>query len=87
MSFIQAIEESTGKKAEMNKMPIQDGDVPKTWADTGDLYQMIDFRPSTPIGDSCGRLAVARNRVSSKSNAQCEAEVGRLVGRFGRRQR
>ena len=32
-------------------MPIQDGDVPKTWADTEDLYQMIDFRPSTEIKD------------------------------------
>ncbi len=51
MEFIDAIENSTGKKAEMNKMPIQDGDVPKTWADTEDLYQMIDFRPSTPIKD------------------------------------
>ncbi len=51
MDFIKAIEKSTNKKAKMNKIPIQDGDVPKTWADTGDLYQMIDFRPSTAISD------------------------------------
>ena len=56
MEFIDAIENSTGKKAEMNKMPIQDGDVPKTWADTEDLYQMIDFRPSTPIRDGVGKF-------------------------------
>ncbi len=49
MDFIKAIEISIGKKAEMNMMPIQDGDVPRTWADTKDLYQMIDFQPSTAI--------------------------------------
>ena len=58
MEFIQAIEQSTGKKAEMNLMPMQDGDVPKTWADTEDLYKTIDFRPSTPIDDGVEKFVI-----------------------------
>ncbi|MBA7577086.1 ADP-L-glycero-D-manno-heptose-6-epimerase [subsurface metagenome] len=33
LDFIKAIEEATGKKAKMNMMPIQPGDVPATFAD------------------------------------------------------
>ncbi len=49
MDFIEAIENSTGKKAEKNLMPIQPGDVPATYADVSELFKAINFKPKTSI--------------------------------------
>jgi UDP-glucuronate 4-epimerase len=49
MDFVGAIEEKLGKKAIKNLMPLQDGDVPETYADIQALMDVVDFRPSTPI--------------------------------------
>ena len=49
LRFIEVIEEKIGKKAIKNLMPIQDGDVPETYADVEDLMQEVDFKPETPI--------------------------------------
>jgi UDP-glucuronate 4-epimerase len=49
MQFIEVIEEKLGKKAIKNLMPIQEGDVPETYADVDDLIREVDFKPSTPI--------------------------------------
>ena len=49
MRFINLIEEAVGKKAKMNMMPMQPGDVPATFADIEDLRMAVDFAPNTPI--------------------------------------
>ena len=49
MDFIEAIEQSIGREAEKNMLPIQPGDVPATWADTTDLERDLGYRPDTPI--------------------------------------
>jgi UDP-glucuronate 4-epimerase len=49
MSYIEAIEDCLGKKAEKNLLPLQPGDVPDTWADTSDLVADVDYQPATPI--------------------------------------
>ena len=49
MDFVYAIEEAIGKKAKINYMPIQPGDVEKTWADVEDLIQYFDYKPDTGI--------------------------------------
>ena len=49
MDFIDAIEETLGKKAELNLLPMQPGDVPSTWADVNDLIEDFDYRPNTPV--------------------------------------
>jgi len=49
MKFIEAIEQCLGKKAEMNLLPIQAGDVPATYADVDDLIREVGFKPETPI--------------------------------------
>ncbi|MEX2231328.1 MAG: NAD-dependent epimerase [Cyclobacteriaceae bacterium] len=56
LKFIEVIEEKTGKKAIKNFMPLQDGDVPETYADVEDLMREVDFRPSTPIEIGVGRF-------------------------------
>lgn len=54
--FIEVIEEKLGKKAIKNYMPLQDGDVPETYADVEDLMREVDFKPSTPIEVGVGNF-------------------------------
>ena len=54
--FIHAIEKALGKKAKMNMMDMQPGDVPKTWADTSDLEQDVGYKPDTPVEVGVGRF-------------------------------
>jgi UDP-glucuronate 4-epimerase len=56
MKFIEIIEEKLGKKAIKNLLPIQEGDVPETYADVDDLIRDVDFKPSTPIETGIGKF-------------------------------
>lgn len=47
--FINAIELAIGKKAVRNNLPMQPGDVPRTFADVSDLMEDVGFKPSTEI--------------------------------------
>jgi len=47
--FIEAIEDSLGKKAEKVLMPLQPGDVEKTWADVSALARDYGYNPDTPV--------------------------------------
>jgi UDP-glucuronate 4-epimerase len=49
MDFIEAIEFAVGKKAVRNYLPMQPGDVPRTFADAGLLETLTGFRPATPV--------------------------------------
>jgi UDP-glucuronate 4-epimerase len=49
MDFIYAIEDELGKKAQINYMPIQLGDVPETYADVKALQEAIGYKPETTI--------------------------------------
>jgi UDP-glucuronate 4-epimerase len=49
LDFIKTIEEKLKRKAVKNFMPLQDGDVPSTYADVEDLIKEVAFKPSTPI--------------------------------------
>jgi UDP-glucuronate 4-epimerase len=47
--FIAALEHCLGKKATLNLLPMQPGDVPETFADIDDLARDIGFAPTTPL--------------------------------------
>ncbi len=49
MDYIGAIEKALGKKAEMEMLPLQPGDVPDTYAEVTDLVEQFDYKPSTPV--------------------------------------
>ena len=49
MDYICALEAALGKKAEMNLLPLQPGDVPDTYADVQDLVEQFDYKPATPV--------------------------------------
>ncbi|AYH45337.1 NAD-dependent epimerase [Azoarcus sp. DN11] len=57
MAFIEAIEAAVGRKAEKNFMPLQDGDVPATYADTSELNVWTGFAPATSVGEGVERFA------------------------------
>lgn len=49
LDFIEAIEEVTNKKAIKDLLPMQPGDVEKTWADVEDLKNDFNYNPNTDI--------------------------------------
>lgn len=49
MRYITLLEEALGRKAELNLMPVQDGDVTRTEADVSETRAAFGYAPSTPI--------------------------------------
>jgi UDP-glucuronate 4-epimerase len=49
MAYIRAIEKATGKKAKLELLPMQAGDVAATEADTSALASATGFNPNTPV--------------------------------------
>lgn len=49
--FVKVLEDNIGKKAIVEYMPMQQGDVYETYADINDLADYIDFKPKTNIED------------------------------------
>jgi UDP-glucuronate 4-epimerase len=47
--LIQVLEDKIGKKARLNMLPMQPGDVPTTYADIDELSRAVGYRPHTPI--------------------------------------
>jgi UDP-glucuronate 4-epimerase len=49
LDFIKALEKALGRKAKLDLMPMQMGDVVSTMADVSDLERATGFRPNTSI--------------------------------------
>ena len=49
MDFIRILESALDKKAEIEFLPMQAGDVPKTFADISDLVSEFGYKPSTSV--------------------------------------
>ncbi len=49
LDYIKTIENCLGKKAEMNLLPLQPGDVPDTYADVDALIKDVNYKPQTTI--------------------------------------
>ncbi len=56
LDFIAAVEDALGMKAEKRLLPMQDGDVPATYADTTLLNEWVGFAPSTTVQDGVARF-------------------------------
>jgi UDP-glucuronate 4-epimerase len=54
--FIDAIEGALGVTALKNLMPLQDGDVPATFADVSALTEWTGFAPATPVSEGVARF-------------------------------
>lgn len=51
MAYIEAVEQSLGITAEKTLLPMQQGDVPATAADTTALEAWVDFKPNTAVNE------------------------------------
>jgi UDP-glucuronate 4-epimerase len=49
MRYIEVLEKCLGKKAKLDLLPMQPGDVPATVADVSHLQEAVGFRPSTTV--------------------------------------
>lgn len=56
MQYIQALETALGKKAKLELLPMQPGDVQATEADTSALESLTGFRPATPVEEGIRRF-------------------------------
>ena len=56
LDFIGCIEDALGMKAQKNLLPLQDGDVPATYADVDALSAWTGFTPKTDIRTGIGRF-------------------------------
>lgn len=56
LDFIGCIEDALGKKAEKRLLPLQDGDVPATYANTDALQEWVGFVPGTGVQEGIARF-------------------------------
>jgi UDP-glucuronate 4-epimerase len=49
MHYIEVLEECLGKKAEKNMLPLQQGDVPATYANVADLVRDVGYKPDMSV--------------------------------------
>lgn len=56
MTYIETLEAALGKTAQKNFLPLQDGDVPATYADTTSLNAITGFAPATSVKDGIARF-------------------------------
>lgn len=56
MRYIEVLEECLGKKAKLDLLPIQDGDVPATTANVSALEDDLGYRPGTNVEEGVARF-------------------------------
>ncbi|TYA71875.1 NAD-dependent epimerase [Seonamhaeicola marinus] len=56
LDFITEIEKNLGKEAQKDMLPIQPGDVERTWANVDDLIKDYDYSPNTSIEDGVSQF-------------------------------
>ena len=49
MDYIDALEKTLGKKAKINFLPLQPGDVPDTYANVDNLKKQFNYKPTTSV--------------------------------------
>lgn len=57
MEFIECLSKHLGVEAKINMMPMQDGDVPRTMANTEALQQEFDYQPTVSMDEGVRRFA------------------------------
>lgn len=56
MDFITEIEKQTGIEAKKEMLPMQPGDVSRTWADVSALIKDFGYKPSTSVAEGVGEF-------------------------------
>ena len=56
MDYIGALEKFLGKKAKINFLPLQSGDVPDTFASVKNLKKKFNYKPSTSVNEGVSKF-------------------------------
>ena len=56
LRYIEVLEQCLGRKARMEMLPLQAGDVPDTEADVSELIAAVDYRPQVSVEDGVARF-------------------------------
>ena len=56
MDYIHALEKNLSKKANINFLPLQPGDVPDTYASVDNLKKQFNYKPSTSIDEGVSKF-------------------------------
>ncbi|MGY6587887.1 MAG: NAD-dependent epimerase [Wenzhouxiangella sp.] len=56
LRYIEVLEQCLGRKADMELLPLQAGDVPDTEADVSELFRAVDYRPQVSVEDGVARF-------------------------------
>jgi len=56
MDYIAALESALGRKAKVELLPLQAGDVPDTFANVDDLVEQFEYRPATSVEEGIARF-------------------------------
>jgi len=56
MRYIEVLEDKLGRKAKLNMLPMQPGDVSRTEADVEETRAALDYTPATPIEVGVGKF-------------------------------
>lgn len=56
LRYIEVLEQHLGRKAQMELLPLQPGDVPDTEADVSDLIADVGYRPVVPVEEGVARF-------------------------------
>ena len=56
MDYISALEKILEKKAKINFLPLQKGDVPDTHANVDNLIKKFNYKPSTSVFDGVSKF-------------------------------
>lgn len=67
--LITLIEDAVGKKAIINQMPDQPGDVPRTFADISKSHDLLGYNPQTPIADGIKKYVAWTTEPKQPTNA------------------
>lgn len=66
MDYIGALEKALGKTAKKNMLPLQQGDVPATYADVTDLKRDTGYQPNTSVEDGVAKFVAWYNEFYGK---------------------
>lgn len=56
LRYIEVLEHNLGKKAQLQLLPLQPGDVPDTEADVSDLVEDVGYQPTTSVDEGVARF-------------------------------
>lgn len=56
LEMVQVLEKVLGRKARIEYLPAQPGDVPQTWADISKAERLLGYRPVTPLDEGLQRF-------------------------------